>query len=442
MHTSIETLTQAQAAAFETWVDLWVQTSLSTAPADREKFERSVRDCYRFAGIPFPEVIVWAPSPLALARAAPTAALTIELTELFEAGGGDQLEAIIDVRRRDPRDGEYGFPLYDSLKLNGALSGRWSFFPAHVSNSLGPAVLEILERYRGARNEDSSVAAAVRDALNTGFDTDRYFYPTRLAPAINGLVDQAVQGAVGGAPSTVVNEVLNFGRAEVIRDHWTWGVPTADAWWGATVTSFIRSVLGVELPGDVLGQARALEGTLESAGWWWPHRRFVMVCEHPLAFHCELVDATQPRGQDAYRLHSHDGPAVVWPDGWGIWMSHGVQVPRQVVEAPETLTVAQIQSEWNVELRRVMLERFGTERYLRESWSRFRGKDEYGTLWESPVPHDEPLVMVEVGNATPEPDGTFKTYFLRVPPSMRTPREAIAWTFGMAEGEYAPDVQS
>ena len=50
--------------------------------------------------------------------------------------------------------------------------------------------------------------------------------------------------------------------------------------------------------------------------------------------------------------------------------------------------------------------------------------------------------MVEVLNSTAEPDGSWKTYWLRVPPTMRTPREAIAWTFGMTKEEYAPAMQS
>ena len=31
----------------------------------------------------------------------------------------------------------------------------------------------------------------------------------------------------------------------------------------------------------------------------------------------------------------------------------------------------------------------------------------------------------------PEPDGTYRRYFLRVPPRMRTARQAVAWTFGV-----------
>ena len=34
-------------------------------------------------------------------------------------------------------------------------------------------------------------------------------------------------------------------------------------------------------------------------------------------------------------------------------------------------------------------------------------------------PGDDPMVMVEVINSSPEPDGSYRTYWLRVPPTMR-----------------------
>jgi hypothetical protein len=46
--------------------------------------------------------------------------------------------------------------------------------------------------------------------------------------------------------------------------------------------------------------------------------------------------------------------------------------------------------------------------------------------------------MVEVVNATPEPDGTRRVYWLRVPPGTRTAREGVAWTFGLSEDRYRP----
>ena len=50
--------------------------------------------------------------------------------------------------------------------------------------------------------------------------------------------------------------------------------------------------------------------------------------------------------------------------------------------------------------------------------------------------------MVEVRNSTPESDGSRRTYFLRVPPVMQTPREAVAWTFGLGTVEYRPEAES
>jgi hypothetical protein len=48
---------------------------------------------------------------------------------------------------------------------------------------------------------------------------------------------------------------------------------------------------------------------------------------------------------------------------------------------------------------------------------------------------------VKVLNATPEPDGTFQDYYLRVPPDVESAREAVAWTFDMEDG-YAPVAQT
>jgi len=39
-------------------------------------------------------------------------------------------------------------------------------------------------------------------------------------------------------------------------------------------------------------------------------------------------------------------------------------------------------------------------------------------------------------DVTPEPDGTYKQYFLQVPPTVRSARQAVAWTYGLTEHEY------
>jgi hypothetical protein len=68
--------------------------------------------------------------------------------------------------------------------------------------------------------------------------------------------------------------------------------------------------------------------------------------------------------------------------------------------------------------------------------------DETGTLYRMNVPGDEPILVVQVINSTPEPDGSFNEYFLRVPPSIARARQGVAWTFGLSEEEYYPIAES
>lgn len=145
------------------------------------------------------------------------------------------------------------------------------------------------------------------------------------------------------------------------------------------------------------------------------------------------------------RLHAHDRPALSYSDGFEQYMWNGVAVSRQIVCEPESITVAQIESESNIELRRVMLERFGEARYLKLSGMRPVQEDEFGVLFRKEFENDEPLVMVKVRNATAEPDGSVRDYFLRVPPDTTTAHQGVAWTFGFIhdhEHEYAPSVET
>jgi hypothetical protein len=89
-----------------------------------------------------------------------------------------------------------------------------------------------------------------------------------------------------------------------------------------------------------------------------------------------------------------------------------------------------------------MIERYGQAKYLGESGAAQIHSDEFGVLYQKPIADDEPLVMVKVVNSTPEPDGTFKDYFLRVPPTVKTAREAVAWTFEKEADAYAPAAQT
>ena len=158
-----------------------------------------------------------------------------------------------------------------------------------------------------------------------------------------------------------------------------------------------------------------------------------------------LGDGTSPtrvsRDQRG-RLHHLRGPALGYPDGWGVYAIHGVRVcPGRWIEIPSAVTALQVVDEPNFEVRRVMIKRMNVQRFVGKLRARPVAHDEYGTLYRIDWSGDEPLTLVEVVNGTPEP-GTRKHYFLQVPPTMRRAPEAVAWTYDVPANEYAPEVRT
>jgi hypothetical protein len=157
-------------------------------------------------------------------------------------------------------------------------------------------------------------------------------------------------------------------------------------------------------------------------------------------------------------LHCESGPAVITPtsvccyvngrkhgyyaDVYGtvLYYFQNVMVPPRYIKSPDSLTVEQILKENNQEVRRVGLEIYGFERMVEEGYFKVLHHDRKtrAKLLSFSLPDEDPVVVVQVFNGTPEPDGHHKAYFLKVPPTMKTCQEAIAWTFYMDEKDYHP----
>lgn len=199
-----------------------------------------------------------------------------------------------------------------------------------------------------------------------------------------------------------------------------------DAFWLGFYDAFVKFGL------RAVQKMRGLIELGKSAGWVWMFDECAIITERPV-----YVEQDQRN-----RLHSLTRKAIEYPDGWGLYMIHGIQVDERVVLHPETLTVADVDNERNAEVRRVLLGRFGEARYIEESGTECVATDDFGSLYRRELDQDEALCMVRVLNSTPEPDGTRKTYWLRVPPETRTPKEGVAWTFGLPAEQYNPVVET
>jgi hypothetical protein len=151
----------------------------------------------------------------------------------------------------------------------------------------------------------------------------------------------------------------------------------------------------------------------KSANWWLPHKNICWVSER---HHILYKD-------DRGFLHCENGPALQYPDGWSIWAWHGVRVSQHIIEQPETITTHEIQKEQNEEVRRILIERMGWERWLRESHAkiihrRFNNRDQQ---WE------ELYTLNNSKRLLVSDPSTGRKYALGVPSEINTCQDAQNW---------------
>lgn len=168
----------------------------------------------------------------------------------------------------------------------------------------------------------------------------------------------------------------------------------------------------------------AIYDAFRSGGWWWPLDGICVACDNPNELHMQN------------RWPHHDSDAAIRFPGWSVFSINGRKVSERVVR--RQYSAKDIIKEPNLEIRHIMMERFGFGRFIQETKAREIQRDRFGKLYRIHLPQEEPLWVVEVRNSTPEPDGTFKLYHLRVPPFIRTAHEAVAWSFDLAADDYDP----
>ncbi len=184
--------------------------------------------------------------------------------------------------------------------------------------------------------------------------------------------------------------------------------------------SFFRVIAGLDLD---YSKWLHWERLAEISGPRILHTDFCIVSDRP-----EVLTVDREK-----RPHNDTGPFCRWRDGTRLYSVHGVRVAAWIIEHPEQLTVAKIDAEANTEVRRVMLDRYGMARYMADAGARVvdDSLDEIGQplrLLRRELEGDEPIVMVELTNSTPNPDGERRKYLRRVPPTMQTAIEARNWT--------------
>jgi hypothetical protein len=294
----------------------------------------------------------------------------------------------------------------------------WAATKAATSAATSAATWAATEDATSAATEDAT-KAATRDATEDAWYPDLRRSMQRLAATLGGRA----------AP-------LLLSCAAHASRMWNGG----NQWSGySAYLSFFRHI--ARLPIDYSG---------------WQHYETLALVSGPRILHAKFAiisDRPERLTVDAQnRPHCDDGPFCRWGDGTALYSSHGVRVPRYVAERPELITVARIEAETNAEVRRVMIDRFGTARFIRESGAKPVHADATGTLYERNFADGTRALVCHVVNSTPEADGSAREFWLRVHHELRpllgngqlgepqrlTARNAVASTFGLRGDEYAP----
>jgi len=200
--------------------------------------------------------------------------------------------------------------------------------------------------------------------------------------------------------------------------------------WLAFYDAFAR--LGIDTT-----RLTGLTAVERSAGWWWPLAGAVVITDRPTVI---------ARDKDG-RLHSADGPAVLYRDGFAVHAWHGTRVPPDLVETG--WDTKRIFAESNTEIRRCAIERMGWDRFIAVAGLRRVGEEAVDpgnapytiALYDLPDEladmYEERARILLCTNGSPERDGTRHRFGLVVPGRHTHPIAAAASLYDIPVAAYA-----
>ena len=311
----IESLTKEQEDRFQEFIDKWTKIGLSTEKANREEAEKGILMAYKTAGLKAPK-IVWCDSPLSMGL---TRAIVVGLAK-GQVNVGKNVKDSVWASVMDS--------VWDSVRD----SVRDSVM-ASVRDSVGASVWDSVRD-----SVRDSVWASVRDSvMDSVWDSVR--------ASVRDSVWDSVWDSVG---ASVRDSVRDSVMASVNQS----GYGQHDANWLGFYDFFKDACALEEETQKLIGMWQISK----NAGWWFPHEKICWISERHNILNRDGMG----------RLHSSTKPSVQYPDGWAIYAWHGVRVPEKVILFPESITLQEIEKELNLEIQRIMIERYGADKYLEE----------------------------------------------------------------------------
>lgn len=431
---------------FDRLKEKWIAIGTSTKRADFAAAEEAITKVYRHAEVPLPQVYLHATNPFSavlVASIVVVALRNLELKDFKDEDTRSHSGVLVSVRHLY----EQSDTVVDWLKANETeIAPRlrhiaddvfrpiWSLVGLEVDRIMEKRTYEmsdlpdsfdhtlswLMDQVENNGNAisfppiaDHPQTRPWRDLILEGLRRFKDKYADEkgresLRKQIKVASQELNHLFIGANIWALVGTLMEYYRAEGLS------VPRLDAWLDDYVASLAHS------------------------GQYWPFPGWCVISDRP----------TVIRQDDRFRLHSNEGPPIAWREE-ELYFLRGMPVPSWWVTNPEKITVKLIDEQQNMELRSAMLDLVGMERYLIESNA--RELDRYTDSRGEPVilyhramsrSREEDIYALMMTNHSPEPDGTFKKYVIRVPPTMRKAKAAMAWSYGLEEDQYDPMIET
>jgi len=381
----------------------WLNLAMSTEDLNVPAVQAAVRNVYELAGLPPPDRLVWLDSPLAGSVAASIFDKSYE--NLYLKLVQKPVDTMMQGLWRAAKEAGT-FELWQDIDLQ--LKASPLNVASNIVNPLRTQIARQLEIRFGH--------------LSDPYNSMQVFSEDVWSYILMRVEQQLNEQDFGVLSQLVFDSQFN---ASCANQSWYCGLGGQDG-------DSLELLSFAERLGMDSSAARGVLQLSRQVGWWWAFDQVCIVTYRPQML---LLD------QDD-RLHNNSGPAIEYNDGWCIYMRKGSPVPERVVHFAGQKSLLAIDREQNIEVRRHLIEQYGVEQYLKDAEAIKIDEDSCGVLYRKDFLLDEPLKMVKVLNSTPEPDGSQRYYYLRVPPNIETARDAVAWTFYMTADEYSPDVET
>ena len=355
----IEKLTKEQESKLAVYRDKWTDIGLRTDDGiDREVVKSAIAKVYECVGLKVPETIIYLDDPYSGCIGAHLLSTMPKLVSWLEVG--DQVLDQVTDQVRSQVGGQIRDQAGDQV-----IDQAWGQVLDQVRDQVGGQVRgQVLDQVRGQVWDQAwaqvwgQVWVQVWDqVIDQAIGQVRYQVWVQVWDQVSGQVGGQVRGQVldqvrGQVRDQVIAQVRDQAGDKlgmlILEQVQRCGYGNHDAAWLSFYDFFSREC-GLEC----CSKTQGLIDLSEHVGWWWPFKDAVIVTPYPDVL---IRD-------DDHNLHCENGPALSYPGGrLKVYAWHGVRVPAEWIESPESLDPGSA-LEWpNQEQRRALCEIIGWDR--------------------------------------------------------------------------------